>query len=875
MVIDDILKWSGGLHDWQKDALRRICSKEELDETDVDELTSQIKKKAGIDIVAPASVPLNKTHLGANSSNANLHIKEIKNVKNVNALISKTELKFKPDGLTVVYGPNGSGKTGFIRILRHACRTRINDPKKLKILSNVYGTTSATPKEAEIVIGTGGADKTLKWKEDSPAIEDLLQATVFDTHAANLYVDEGNQIRFLPFGLNLPYKLNAVCMEISSALKEEKKADEAQLALTEIKRFPANDTKAKKFYAEINAKTTDAQIDTACQFPKKSQDRLKEIETLLSSNKQRLTEIESLKKWSESLKTSIENYASLVSDEMITKLKALKKAYVEAEQAANFAAEGAFKDEPVQGVGSVTWEKLWAAAKAYSETEAYLGKQFPLIEEEDSEEPRCVLCHQTLDDDAKKRLGKFHDFVKSTLAEEAKVAKKAYDDLCEKLQNAKILSNEGDDIRLKQVEEKTEDLAKAINTWAEAAQVKMKKILKLISSDEEEKYGTLSNSPALTLKAFIETLENEKVQVQSAFDEKKRNEIIEEKAELEATKVLSEEIANIKKRRDFLSKIDQLDQAINLTATKSITQKANELIDIHLTTAVDKKFEAERKDLDIVHLNIKLKRESDKTGANFKTATEASIKCNASDVLSEGEQKALALAAFLTETHIVSPNGPIILDDPVSSLDRKRSTKVAKRLAEEAQNRQVIVFTHDIIFYNEICGIAQDLNIAPACISIFSTANGSGFVDPAGEPWKGKPVSTRLNLIKNDFQSIRKLHTTSPSDYEYQMKNLYGRLRDTYERAVEEKIFKGIVVRYNDIIQTKMLRYIDFSDDLAKMFHDGMTKANTFSHDNPQADNVQSPDPKEFDKDIQDFEAFLNALDQSYTDCGKRRAYMK
>ena len=74
------------------------------------------------------------------------------------------------------------------------------------------------------------------------------------------------------------------------------------------------------------------------------------------------------------------------------------------------------------------------------------------------------------------------------------------------------------------------------------------------------------------------------------FDEKKSNEIIEEKAELEATKVLSEEIANIKKRRDFLSKIDQLDQAINLTATKIITQKANEMTDIHLTTGVYKQF---------------------------------------------------------------------------------------------------------------------------------------------------------------------------------------------------------------------------------------------------------------------------------------------
>lgn len=875
MVIDDILQWSTDLHEWQRDALRRVCSKDELDQTDIEELIAQVKKGAGFDIDAPVSAPLSKSHLGDSASNTNLHLKEIKNVKNVNALISKTELKFKPDGLTVIYGPNGSGKTGFIRILRHACRTRINNPKTLKILSNVYGKNSVTPKEAEIVIGGNGDDKTLTWKEDSPAIEDLLQATVFDTHAANLYVDEGNQIRFLPFGLNLPYKLNDLCIEIGSSLKEEKKSLESQFALTEINRFSAGKTKGKKFYDGLSAKTTDTQIDAICQFLKKSQDRLEAIETLLSSNKQRSSDIESLQKWCEGLKINIENYATLLSAEAVTKLKLLKKTYMEAEVAATFAAEGAFKEEPVKGVGSATWEKLWSAAKAYSETEAYPEIAFPVIEVKDSEEPLCVLCQQTLDEGAQKRFGKFNDFVTGTLTENAKTAKKKYDEFCEKLENAKLLSNEGDDIRLKQLEDRSKELADAINIWSKAAESRMTQVLNVIAQEKEEKFGTLSKAPTETLGAFSMALKNEKAQLEVSFDEKKRKEILEEKVELESIKVLSEEIENIKKRRDFLIEISQLEQAIILTATRSITKKANELVDAHLTTLVDQQFETERKNLDIVHLNITLKRESDRTGANFKTETEASIKCNASDVLSEGEQKALALAAFLTETHTVSPSGPIILDDPVSSLDRKRSAKVAKRLVEEAQKRQVIVFTHDLIFYNEICGKAQGLDLDPVCVSIFSDINGSGFVDPAGEPWRGKPVNKRLNLINNDFQSIRKLHQTSPSDYDYKMKNLYGRLRDTYERAVEEKIFKGIVVRYNDVIQTQMLRYIDFSDALAQMFHEGMTKVNTLSHDNPQAESVQSPSPQEFEKDIQHFEVFLSALDQSYMDCEKRRAYMK
>ncbi|PZP54833.1 MAG: hypothetical protein DI586_08670, partial [Micavibrio aeruginosavorus] len=315
--------------------------------------------------------------------------------------------------------------------------------------------------------------------------------------------------------------------------------------------------------------------------------------------------------------------------------------------------------------------------------------------------------------------------------------------------------------------------------------------------------------------------------------------------------------------------------AINLTATKTITQKANELVDTHLTKLVGDKFTEERKGLDIDHLNITLKRESDRTGANFKTTTEASIKCPASDILSEGEQRALALSAFLTETHVISPNGPIIIDDPVSSLDRKRSSKVAKRLALEAQKRQVIIFTHDLIFYNDICGAAQELNIEPANISIVTNLNGSGYVDPAGEPWKGKPVEKRINIIKSDFESVKKLHQTSPSQYEKEIKNIYGRLRDTYERAVEEKIFNKVIVRYSDEVQTTRLRYIDFSDQLAESFYQGMTKASTYSHDNPAAGNIDLPDPKELESDIKHLEDFLIELNKSYIACEKRRAHMK
>ncbi|MEW5995511.1 MAG: AAA family ATPase [Candidatus Zixiibacteriota bacterium] len=72
-------------------------------------------------------------------------------------------------------------------------------------------------------------------------------------------------------------------------------------------------------------------------------------------------------------------------------------------------------------------------------------------------------------------------------------------------------------------------------------------------------------------------------------------------------------------------------------------------------------------------------------------------------VLSEGERRALSLAAFLAEQSIGGGSGCLVFDDPVSSLDHWWAKVIADRLVEEARSRQVIVFTHDLVFYDKLC----------------------------------------------------------------------------------------------------------------------------------------------------------------------------
>ncbi|MEV7787743.1 AAA family ATPase [Streptomyces sp. NPDC088106] len=65
-------------------------------------------------------------------------------------------------------------------------------------------------------------------------------------------------------------------------------------------------------------------------------------------------------------------------------------------------------------------------------------------------------------------------------------------------------------------------------------------------------------------------------------------------------------------------------------------------------------------------------------------------------VMSQGELHSLALSLFLPRaTHGASPFGFLVIDDPVQSMDPEKVEGLARVLDVFAQDRQVIVFTHD------------------------------------------------------------------------------------------------------------------------------------------------------------------------------------
>ena len=136
-TINEIVKWAEGLPKWQSDALRRLFVNGELSQDEKQEIINIAKQANGltIDEEPPAAIPLTASHAPGQSSGADIiYLKKIRDIKHVNALASGQTVKFGGKGITVVYGDNGTGKSGYSRLLKRACRARHTEV----ILPNIH-----------------------------------------------------------------------------------------------------------------------------------------------------------------------------------------------------------------------------------------------------------------------------------------------------------------------------------------------------------------------------------------------------------------------------------------------------------------------------------------------------------------------------------------------------------------------------------------------------------------------------------------------------------------------------------------------------------------------------------------------------------------
>jgi len=875
-VIESIIEWAKkDLLDWQSDAVRRLLTQKELTKQDEEDILSMIKDSHGLNddeqqTVIPSCLT-DKDVPGVRGQSTKLTLKGINNLYNVNAIMDGSNLSFGHEGLSVIYGENGAGKTGYARVLKRACKAR---GSKEKILSNVFQKESSEVAKATFKISVNdGQDEEVTWM-DEVDIESLLsQITVFDSKSAEIIVDGNNEVIYLPQGAHVFYDLVELLRKLKDKLEQEKPKVE-KLDFKDIN----GETEAGKI---IDGLTYSTKVNTIEEFAVWNEALQNEFEKLrkdvaeaeVNNPIKQAQKLRNLKEKIAKITRRIEKIEKTFSKGQELKIRQAIAQLLEARKAVTIIQKDLTK-EPLPGIGESAWQLLYNAAKEYSTQWGYPEKEFPHTEEDG----RCVLCMQPLSDDAKVRMNRFKDFMENSTKQKEDCAKKALENLSQTMKEPGIpsldeyqdIEQEIRDITDENVVSKLSKLKKFI----EVIEIRREEMVRAISDENIEDLSEMGDSPNEDLNKIMEELETKAQQKEKNADPGALDELKKKKVELEAQKYFVERKKEILDHLALLKKIHQYEECMKKLTTTAITRKGNSVVSSGLTQRFSHDLIKELKALGAYHLPLQLK--SSGSGGQTKYQIELQEKVNKkarlSEVLSEGEQRVVALSGFFAELNLGDHECPIVFDDPVSSLDHRYREKIAERLVQESLKRQVIVFTHDIAF---LLALEDKAGVNQSCFytqTVRRAGDSSGRITD-GRPWHALGVEKRKNYLKNKINEFKNLFPSDMEQYNQRAAEFYSLLRETWEASIEEVLFNKTIQRHSAVVHTQQLKLVYITTNDYILIDRAMSNCSKWmiGHDTSMALDINRPNPEDLEKDIEALDNFLKEIKKRSKELKKER----
>lgn len=422
-ALHEILKWSTNRPVWQRDALRRIIAQGAIDNADVKELDRICRAQHGADASSEAAlvaVPLTNIHVpSATGSKDSTSLVSIGNIKNVDRLPSDQVIPFgSSPGLTIVYGNNGTGKSGYARLIKKACRARGAPPI---IRQNAFVPPSSVKASAAITFRVAGTDVSSVWSDGTIADARLSNVFVFDAACADHYISEDSAAAFTPHGLDVLPKLAGTCDGVRAAIQKDIDAIRASIAGTAANWKYEAATEVGHIVAGLSATTKSAVVEAKCGLDVPQKLRHSNLrEALKSDPLQKAKETRAAAARLQTFSEKISVASNALAAEKIDDIQAQISHATKTEEAAKAFASGSFDSSFLAGTGADLWRAMWDAAQIFSETSAYEGKMFPFT----GEMARCVLCQQNLDPSVATRLNAFSAFCKDKSQQLAAAASK-------------------------------------------------------------------------------------------------------------------------------------------------------------------------------------------------------------------------------------------------------------------------------------------------------------------------------------------------------------------------------------------------------------------------------------------------------------------
>ena len=336
--------------------------------------------------------------------------------------------------------------------------------------------------------------------------------------------------------------------------------------------------------------------------------------------------------------------------------------------------------------------------------------------------------------------------------------------------------------------------------------------------------------------------------------------------ELELLRKTQAEKATIVAEIERRIELARLRSAKSEAATTGISRKATELSAEHITEVIQDAFTRETERLDLDRVTIAKTKGTKGTVLHQPKLVGAKQAVKLPRVFSEGEKTALGLAAFFTEARLDESKSALVLDDPVSSLDHERRERVASRIAEFAETRQVVLFTHDVSFVSDLRVEAERRGVAitSRCVSRSRGEGRRPGLCSDKLPWKAKPAAQRLQELREELAEIkRECSQWSEDTYERRVGLWAGGLSETWELILSQEIVGTILVEGGTEVQPAMVRVLaHFSDQDNQEFQASYRRISGWAkrHNKSAVINYVSPEVSKLEEELGFVRAWLDRV---------------
>ncbi|WP_431273661.1 AAA family ATPase [Variovorax ureilyticus] len=740
--------------------------------------------------------------------------------------------------------------------MKKACRAK--EPER--IWPNVFTVLAAGAATAKFEWADGGQPFSGSWQDGTTGPAALSHIAVFDAHCARVFIDEQAAISYVPYGMDLLTQVSDALQAIQKRLMQErqdKAFDRSQLSglrgATEVGRLIDNLSRATK-PEDVQKLANLSQQETADLQSIKNQMQADMAQKMAQELRQFCIRLEALTR-------EFGTLSAALSDETVGRLRAsfqqLRAAYDASQVASRALAEGC-----LPGTGSEPWERLLHSAIEFAKL-PYSGSAYP-----GPDGASCVLCQQPLSDSARHRIEHFLAFLQEDAQAKYRELRASTAQLYQPLVQTQVPGFPSDKAFLTELEEKVPGSTQSITQYVNALEERRARIQEMAPSREITELPPLPDSPEQLLVALRERLLKDVEALTKGLTPEQCAHMAKRLEELGARVRLQPLVPLVL----AAIKADDMDwklgEAIKCCNTAALSRKGAELYQLVVTVELQEALKRELAQLGVqdIALQLDLAGQRGRTVQQLRLVTaNQSIKgIKPSEILSEGEQRAIALASFLAEVGLEPGESGIVFDDPVTSLDHHRRELIAARLAKEAKRRQVIVFTHDLAFAYELIESAKRQGQKWAVRHVFASRDVKGRCDDK-LPFEAQKIATRIQELK---ELCRKADAAFEESGDYEafndsIRSGYRKLRDSWELLVEENLFAGTVKRFRRPIQTQRLRSVRVEDQHVKAIYDGMTRTSMYTHEGGVEAPPTLPTIPEFLQDIEALQAALKSVEET------------